>query len=80
MANKRIDKDRIIELALKQPKEDQIYIINGIVKGLSEDNANAKLENEVEKLKVELNLYRSNSSKLVKDYVNKELKNPTEDK
>jgi hypothetical protein len=80
MANKRIDKDRIIELALKQPKEDQLYIINGIVKGLSEDNANAKLENEVEKLKVELNLYRSNSSKLVKDYVNKELKNPTEDK
>lgn len=74
MANKKIDKDRIIELALKQPKEDQLYIINGIVQGLSEDNTNAKLENEVEKLKVELKLYKDNSPKVVKDHVNNELK------
>lgn len=74
MANKRIDKDRIIQLALKQEKEDQLYIINGIVKGLSEDNANTKLVNEVEKLKIELKLYKDNSPKLVKDHVNIELK------
>lgn len=74
MANKKIDKDRIIELSLKQPKEDQIYIINGIIKGLSEDNSNSKLENEVEKLKVELKLYKDNSPKVVKDHVNNELK------
>jgi len=74
MANKKIDKDRIIELASKQSKEDQLYIINGIVKGLSEDNANAKLVNEVEKLKIELKLYKDNSPKVVKDHVNIELK------
>jgi len=73
MANKRIDKDRIIELALKQQKEDQLYIINGIIEGLSQDNTNSKLENEVEQLKLELKLYRDNSSKLVKDYVRAEL-------
>jgi len=74
MANKKIDKDRIIELALKQEKQDQLYIINGIVKSLSEDNTNVKLMNEVEKLKIELKLYKDNSPKVVKEHVNNELK------
>lgn len=73
MANKKIDKDRIVELFLKQPKEDRIYIITQMINSLSDDNANTKLQSEIESLKKEVDLYKKNSSKIVRDYIKKEL-------
>jgi hypothetical protein len=74
MANKKIDKDRIIELSKKQIKEDRIYIITGIIESLSEENGNNKLQSEIENLRKELDLYKKNSSKIIREYVNSELK------
>ncbi len=73
MANKKIDRDRIVELFLKQSKEDRIYIITQMINSLSDDNANTKLQSEIEGLKKEVDLYKKNSSKIVRDYIKKEL-------
>lgn len=73
MANKKIDKVRIVELFLKQSKEDRIYIITQMISSLTEDNTNTKLQSEIESLKKEVDLYKKNSSKIVRDYIKKEL-------
>lgn len=73
MANKKIDRDRIVELFLKQSKEDRIYIITQMISSLTEDNMNTKLQSEIESLKKEVDLYKKNSSKIVRDYIKREL-------
>lgn len=74
MANRKIDKDRIVELFLKQSKEDKIYIITEMIKRLSEDNANEKLKQENERLKHEINLFKSNTHKAVIKVIEEKLK------
>lgn len=69
MANKKIDKDRIIELFKKQSEEDKLYIINEMIKSLSVNEGNTKLREENEKLKLKLKLYRENSPKIVNDHI-----------
>lgn len=70
-----MDKDRVIELFNKQTEEDKLYIITGIFQSLQDNSNDKKLQSEIDNLKKELVLYKKNSSKIVREYVNNELKN-----
>ncbi|SHF50429.1 hypothetical protein [Dysgonomonas macrotermitis] len=73
MAN-LMKKDKIIEQSIKHKKEDRIHIITSILQSLSEEDNNNKLQVEIDILKKELDLYKKNSSKIIREYVNNELK------
>lgn len=75
MANKPINRDRIIELFKKQTQEDKEYIITEIIKSLSVSNEEEKLKKEIEKLNDKLSLYMHYTSTIVKQEINEKLKN-----
>ncbi|MFV0420164.1 MAG: hypothetical protein ACK5KT_15725 [Dysgonomonas sp.] len=75
MANKPMNRDRIIELFKKQTQEDKEYIITEIIKSLSVRNEEEKLKKEIDKLNDKLNLYMQYTSTIVKHEINEKLKN-----
>lgn len=75
MANKPMNKERIVELFKKQTKEDKEYIITEIIKFLSVSNEEEKLKKEIDKLNDKLSLYMHYTSTIVKQEINEILKN-----
>jgi len=80
MANKKMDKDRIIELFKKQTEEDKLYIVTGIFQSLQTNSNDEKFQSEIANLKNELEEYKKISSKFIREHVNNVMKKKEEPK